>query len=143
MAKMIFLNLPVSDVARATAFYEAIGAVKNPQFSNETASCMVLSETIHVMLLSHDMFRTFTPKPVVDARAANEVLICISADSSGEIDAIVDRAAAAGGRADPAPGQDHGWMRSRSFEDPDGHFWEVAWMDMAAAATANGAMADA
>jgi len=86
MAKLIFVNLPVSDLARATAFYQAIGAEKNQQFCDETASCMVFSETIHAMLLTHDKFRQFTPKKIADARTCSEVLICISADSRDEVD---------------------------------------------------------
>ena len=133
MAKMIFVSLPVSDLKRATAFYQAIGAVKNPQFSDDTASCMVFSDTIHAMLLTHDKFRQFTPKAVADAKKVSEVLICISAESREGVDAIVDKAAPAGGKLDPCPKQDHGFMYGRSFEDPDGHIWEVMWMDVAAA----------
>jgi predicted lactoylglutathione lyase len=136
MAKMIFVNLPVTDLGRATAFYEAIGAQRNPQFSDETASCMVFSETIYAMLLTHEKFRQFTPKAISDARTSSEVLICISADSRAAVDDVVDSANAAGGRADPAPKQDHGFMYGRSFEDPDGHIWEVMWMDVAAAQSA-------
>jgi uncharacterized protein len=135
MPKMIFVNLPVADLGRATAFYEAIGAVKNPQFSDDTASCMVLSDTIFTMLLTHDKFRQFTPKTIADARATSEVLICLSADSRGEVDEIVDKAKANGGKADPGPRQDFGFMYGRSFEDPDGHIWELMWMDVAAATT--------
>jgi uncharacterized protein len=135
MPKMIFVNLPVADLGRATAFYEAIGAVKNPQFSDDTASCMVLSDTIFTMLLTHDKFRQFTPKAIADARATSEVLICLSADSRGEVDEIVDKAKASGGKADPGPRQDFGFMYGRSFEDPDGHIWELMWMDVAAATT--------
>jgi predicted lactoylglutathione lyase len=137
MAKLIFVNLPVTDLARATAFYEAIGARKNPQFCGPTASCMVFSETIHAMLLTHEAFREFTPKPIADARSSSAVLICLSADSRDEVDAVVASAGAAGGRVDPGPKQDHGFMYGRSFEDPDGHIWEVMWMDMAAAAKAH------
>jgi predicted lactoylglutathione lyase len=137
MSKLIFVNLPVTDLKRATAFYEAIGATKNPQFSDDTASCMVFSETIHAMLLTHDKFRQFTPKTIADARKVSEVLIAISADSRNGVDALVDKANQAGGKADPAPKQDHGFMYSRSLEDPDGHIWEVVWMDVAAA-TAGG-----
>lgn len=133
MPKLIFVNLPVSDLARATAFYEAVGARKEERFCDAAASCMVFSETIHAMLLTHDKFRQFTPKEIADARRASEVLICVSADSRGEVDAITDKAAAAGGRADPCPKQDHGFMYGRGFEDPDGHIWEVMWMDVAAA----------
>ncbi|KAB0264838.1 VOC family protein [Microvirga brassicacearum] len=133
MAKMIFVNLPVTDLARATAFYEAVGAEKNPQFSDGTASCMVFSETIHAMLLTHDKFRQFTPKAIANAKETSEVLICLSADSRDDVDDIVGKAKAAGGTIDPGPKQDYGFMYGRSFEDPDGHIWEVMWMDMAAA----------
>jgi predicted lactoylglutathione lyase len=132
MSRLIFVNLPVTDLARATAFYEAIGARKNEQFCDGTASCMVFSETIHTMLLTHDKFRQFTPKPIADAKQATEVLICISADSRTEVDAMVEKAAAAGGRLDPGPKQEYDFMYGRSFEDPDGHIWEVMWMDVAA-----------
>ncbi len=130
MPKLIFVNLPVSDLKKATAFYEAVGATKNPMFSDDTGSCMVFSETIHVMLLTHDKFRMFTPRKVADARAASEVLICLSADSKAEVDGFATKAAATGGKADPSPVQDHGFMYGRSFEDPDGHIWETMWMDM-------------
>ena len=133
MAKLIFINLPVGDLARATAFYQAVGASKNPQFSDDTASCMVFSDTIHAMLLTHDKFRQFTPKKIADARTTSEVLICISADSREAVDEVVSRAAGAGGTADPSPKQDYGFMYGRSFEDPDGHIWEVMWMDVEAA----------
>ncbi|WP_298961280.1 VOC family protein [uncultured Methylobacterium sp.] len=132
MSRMIFVNLPVVDLPASLAFYEAIGGRQNPHFSDETAACMVLSEAIHVMLLTHGKFRQFTPRPVADARAASEVLLCLSLDGRAEIDAVVDRAVAAGGRADPGPPQDHGFMASRSVEDPDGHIWELMWMDPAA-----------
>ena len=136
MAKLIFVNLPVSDLPRATAFYEAVGAKKNEQFSDGTASCMVFSETIHVMLLTHDKFRQFTPKKIANANETSEVLICLSADSREEVDDMVGRARAAGGMLDPCPQQDYGFMYGRSFEDPDGHIWEVMWMDLAAAQAA-------
>ena len=132
MSKMIFVNLPVRDLPRATAFYEAIGAARNPQFSDDTASCMVFSDTIHVMLLTHDKFAQFTSKGIADARETSEVLICISADSREGVDDIADRALAAGGR-EARPVEDHGWMYCRPFEDPDGHIWEPMWMDMEAA----------
>src|ERR1700674_3723182 len=143
MAKLIFVNLPVTNLARATAFYQAIGADKNEQFSDGTASCMVLSETIHVMLLTHDKFRQFTPKKIADARTSSEVLICTSADSRNAVDDVVGKAQAAGGGADPGPKQDYGFMYGRSFEDPDGHIFELMWMDVAAATTAPAATAHA
>ncbi|TPQ32066.1 lactoylglutathione lyase [Bradyrhizobium guangdongense] len=135
MSRMIFVNLPVADLARATAFYEAIGATKNPQFSDDTASCMVVSDTIFVMLLTHDKFKQFTPKSIADAKKSSEVLLCLSADSRAEVDDIVGKAKTSGGIADPGPKQDFGIMYGRSFEDPDGHIWEVMWMDVAAATT--------
>jgi predicted lactoylglutathione lyase len=142
MAKMIFVNLPVTDLARATAFYQAIGAEKNPQFSDDTASCMVFSETIYAMLLTHDKFRQFTPKKISDAKASSEVLICLSADSRVEVDDIIGKAQSAGGGVDPCPKQDYGVMYGRSFEDPDGHIWEVMWMDVATANAGQSTMAD-
>ena len=136
MAKLIFVNLPVVDLERSTAFYEAVGAEKNEQFCDATASCMVFSDTIHAMLLTHDKFRQFTPKKIANARDTSEVLICLSADSREAVDDMVDKAAAAGGNVDPSPKQDYGFMYGRSFEDPDGHIWEVMWMDVEAAKTA-------
>lgn len=130
MSKLIFVNLPVADLPAAKAFYEAIGAVNNPTFTDETAACMVFSETIHVMLLTHDKFAQFTPKRIADARETSEVLICISEDSREGVDAITDAALAAGGK-EPREKQDHGFMYGRSFEDLDGHIWEPMWMDMA------------
>jgi len=135
MPRLIFVNFPVSDLARSTAFYEAVGAVKDARFCDEaTAVCMVFSETIHVMLLTRDKFRQFTPKEIANARETSEVLICVSMDSREAVDAMVEEAGPAGGKADPTPKQDHGFMYGRSFEDPDGHIWEVMWMDAAAAA---------
>jgi predicted lactoylglutathione lyase len=128
---MIFVNLPVRDLARATAFYEAVGARKVEQFCDGAASCMRFSETIHAMLLTHDKYRQFTSKQIADARATSEVLICLSAESRAEVDDTIGKAGAAGGVADPGPKQDHGCMYGRSFEDPDGHVWEVMWMDAA------------
>src|SRR5687768_15737273 len=119
MSKLIFVNLPVTDLNRSIAFYEAIGATKNEMFSDETAACMVLSDTIHVMILTHDKFAQFTPKRIADAHATSEVLICVSEDSREGVDAITERALAAGGR-EPREKQDFGFMYGRSFEDPDG-----------------------
>ena len=141
MAKMIFVNLPVTDLARSTAFYQAIGAEKNPQFSDDTGSCMVFSEAIYVMLLTHDKYRQFTSKKIADAKATSQVLICLSADSRGAVDDMIGKAQGAGGGADPGPKQDYGFMYGRSFEDPDGHHWEVMWMDVAAATAAQPATA--
>lgn len=134
MPKMIFINLPVTDLDRSLAFYEAIGGRKEPKFSNEQAAMIVLSETIYVMLLTKPFYATFTGKPIADAHQSSQVLLALSAESSGEVDVTVDKAASAGGKADPGPKQDMGGlMYSRSFEDPDGHHWEAVWMDEKAA----------
>jgi len=133
MTRMIFVNLPVSDLQRARAFVEALGAVNEPRFTDETAACMTFSDSIHVMLLTHDKFNQFTPRPVADARAGSEVLLCLSSDSRESVDSTLERAVAAGGTADPSPKQDYGVMYGRSVADPDGHIWEIMWMDAAAA----------
>ena len=143
MPRMIFVNLPVADLSRSIAFYEAIGARKEPKFSNEAAAMMVVSDTIHVMLLTHDKYRQFTSKKIADAKTSSQVLICLSADSREAVDDTVGKAQAAGGGADPGPKQDYGFMYGRSFEDPDGHHWEVMWMDVAAATAAQSATAAA
>ena len=139
MAKTIFLNLPVADVEKSTAFYKALGFEQNMQFSQEgQAAAMVWSDTISVMLLSHEFFQTFLPagKTIADTRAATEALICLSFDSREEVDAVTEAAARAGGRADVRDRQDMGFMYARAFEDPDGHIYEPMFMDMAAAAAA-------
>ena len=143
MSKLIFVNLPVSDLPRSMAFYAALGAVNNEQFTDHTAACMVFSETIHVMLLTHDKFRQFTPKTIANARETTEVLICMSADSRDDVDGTIAKAEAAGGKIDVGPKQDYGFMYGRSFEDLDGHIWEVMWMDMEAAKETMGEMASA
>ncbi len=133
MDKMIFVNLPVTDLPRSMAFYEAIGFTNNPQFTNEAAACMVWSETIYVMLLTHDFWKTFTTKDIPDAHTSSQVALCVNFDSREEVDKITETAAASGGKGDSSPPQDHGFMYQRSFEDPDGHSWEPMWMDPAVA----------
>ena len=130
MPKQIFVNLPVRDLKKATAFYTAIGASQNPQFSDDTASCMVLSETIFVMLLTHAKWASFTKKPIVDAHRESEVMLALSADDRSAVDKIVASAGANGGKADVNPKQDFGFMYGRSFEDVDGHIWESMFVDM-------------
>jgi len=133
MARMIFVNLPVTDLVQSRAFLEALGAVNEPRFTDDTAACMTLSDSIHVMLLTHDKFSQFTPRPIADAKAGSEVLLCLSSDSRKSVDSTIERAVADGGTADPSPKQDYGVMYGRSVADPDGHIWEVMWMDAAAA----------
>lgn len=135
MPQLIFINLPVQDLNRSIAFYEAVGASKNPRFSDDTAACMVLSDTIHVMLLTHDKWRQFTDRQIPDAHASAQVLLCLSRDSRDAVDVITEQAAGAGGLIDPTPTQDYGFMYGRSYADPDGHIWEVMWIDLAAAET--------
>jgi predicted lactoylglutathione lyase len=129
MAKMIFINLPVRNLPQAKAFYAALGAVNNPQFTDETAACMVFSEAIHVMLLTHEKWSSFTKKPISDAHKASEVMLALSSESRDAVNAVTDAAGKSGGKADVNPPQDHGFMFGRSFEDLDGHIWELVWMD--------------
>ncbi len=141
MTRMIFVNLPVADLDRSVRFYEAVGARKEPKFSNDKAAMMVFSETISVMLLRHEFYSGFTGKRIADAHETSQVLLAISCDSRAEVDRLVEAAASAGGKADPGPKQDMGGMMyGRSFEDPDGHHWEPMWMDAAAAEQGAGAL---
>ena len=133
MSRMIFVNLPVSDLDKSRAFLEALGAVNDPRFTDETAAAMSFSDTIHVMILTHEKFSQFTPRPIADPKAGSEVLLCLSADSRESVDSTVERAVTAGGTADLAPKQDYGVMYGRSVADPDGHIWEIMWMEPAAA----------
>jgi uncharacterized protein len=134
MSKLIFINLPVTDLDRSKKFYEAIGARNEPRFTDDNAAMMVLSDVIHVMLLKHDFYSTFTSKPIADAHRSSQVLLALSADSVADVDALVEKAGSAGGLKDPGPRQDMGGMMyERSFEDPDGHHWEAVWMDPKAA----------
>lgn len=137
MGKSIFVNLPVADVAKSTAFYEAIGFRKNGQFSNDRGSAMVWSDTITVMVLEKSLYGTFTPKQIVDAHTSSEVLIALSFDSRAEVDAITEAAIAAGGREAHEP-EDEGYMYSRAFEDLDGHGFGPFCMDLQAAAATKG-----
>ena len=132
MSRMIFINLPVADLARSKAFYEAIGFINEPKFSNEFGAMMKLSDDISVMLLTHEFYSTFTTRPIGDTHRESRVLLCMSCDSREEVDAIIEKVAANGGKIDQSPkseAQDGGPMYGRDFEDPDGHQWEPMWMD--------------
>ncbi len=129
MSMQVFINLPVHDLPKAKAFYTAIGATNNPQFSDETAACMVFSESIFVMLLTHEKWATFTRKPIAD-RSQSEVMLAISCDGRNAVDKMTDTAGSRGGKADVNPKQDLGFMYGRSFEDLDGHIWEAFFMDV-------------
>ena len=130
--KMIFVNLPVRDLGKSIAFYESLGFTNEPRFTDETAACMQWSDTIFVMILTHDKWRVFTRRPIPDA-GSSEVSLALTSESRAAVDAMADAAAANGGAADVNPAQDHGFMFSRSFADPDGHVWEPMWMDPAVA----------
>lgn len=132
MPQMIFVNLPVKDLAKSMDFFKALGFSFNPQFSDETGACMVISDTIFAMLLTHEKFAGFSPKPIADTQKTTEVLIALSRDDREAVDAIVTAALAAGGSTFSEP-QDHGFMYGRAFRDLDGHVWEAFWMDPAAA----------
>jgi predicted lactoylglutathione lyase len=132
MAKMILVNLPVTDLPRSMAFYEAIGFTNNPTFTNDQAASMMWTDEIAVMLLTHDFWKTFSDKAIPDAHTSAQVFLCLTHDSRADVDAIVSKAGAAGGRPEPTPTQDHGFMYGSSFEDPDGHIWENVFMDMSA-----------
>jgi uncharacterized protein len=132
MSRKIFVNLPIRDMERARAFFGALGFSFNPQFTNDQGACMVVAEDIFVMLLVEPFFQGFTKKRIADAKASTEVLVCLSCESRAEVDDLVKKALAAGGTAPNAP-QDHGFMYGHGFEDPDGHLWELVWMDPNAA----------
>jgi hypothetical protein len=127
MHTQIYVNLPVHDLARSTAFYRALGYEFDPQFSNEQGACLMLGPKLYAMLLTRPFFETFSTRPVADATQTTGVLVCLSCDSRAEVDGLVARALAAGGRMPRAP-QDHGWMYMQCFEDPDGHVWELMHM---------------
>ncbi|HEY1081931.1 MAG TPA: VOC family protein [Prosthecobacter sp.] len=129
--QMIFVNLPVKDLSRSKEFFKQLGYSFNDQFCDDTAACLVIGENIHAMLLTEPKFQTFTPKPIADATKSTEVLIALSCTSRAEVDDLVSKAEKAGGsRYNDAT--DHGFMYHHGFQDPDGHIWEVMWMDPSA-----------
>lgn len=132
MEKMIFVNLPVADLSRSVAFYAAIGFTKNDQFSDETAACMVLSDAIYVMLLTHDKWKSFTDRPICPP-GSSEVSLALALEDRDAVDRFVGAGAAHGGIADVNPMQDLGFMYGRDIADPDGHVWGPFFMDMSAA----------
>lgn len=131
MSKMIFVSLPVTDLDASIGFYKALGFERNPQFSDDTAACMVWSEAIYAMLLTHAKWRTFTDRPLPAAGSAG-MMLSLSMDSRDAVDAMNRAAAAHGGQADANPAQDLGFMYTRDIADPDGHLWAAFWMDPAA-----------
>ena len=128
MAKQIFVNLPVKDLQRSVEFFTALGFSFNPKFTDENATCMIVDDNIFVMLLVEKYFKTFINKPVADATTSAEVLVCLSCDSRAEVETLVGKALQAGGKT-PMPAKDYGFMYQHGFEDPDGHLWELAYMD--------------
>lgn len=133
MHKQIYVNLPVSDLARSRAFFSALGYQFEPKFSNEMGACLVLGDKLYAMLLTQAFFQGFTGKPVVDASQATEVIVCLNCDSRAAVDGLVAKALAAGGTVPRSP-VDHGVMYVHGFEDLDGHIWELMHMDTSAAA---------
>ncbi len=129
MKKQIFINLPVADLKKSMDFYTQIGFTNNPQFTDETAACMVLSEEIFVMLLTHAKFNEFTKKKIADTKTTASVINSLSVESNDTVNAIISKAIAAGG-TEPTQAKDYGFMQQRSFEDFDGHLWEVLYMDL-------------
>lgn len=136
MSTKIFVNLPVKDLERSKAFFAKLGYSFNPQFTDDKAACMVISEDIYTMLLTEPFFKTFTHKDIADAAKTTEVLVALSADSRGKVDDMLRKALAAGAK-EPREPQEYGFMYGRSFEDLDGHIWEVIWMDPKAIKQAN------
>lgn len=128
MATKIFINLPVRDLGRSVAFFGLLGFSVEERFTDETAACMVVSDSIFVMLLTEAKFKTFSPKPVADARETTEVLIGLSRESRGDVDEMVRKAVAAGGSTYSQP-QDHGFMYGHGFQDLDGHIWELVYLE--------------
>ena len=131
MATKIFVNLPVKDLKASIEFFTKLGYTFNPQFTDETATCMIISEDIYAMLLTHEKFKVFTPKEICDATKSSEVLICLSCESREQVDELVGKAVAAGGTTYNKP-QDHGFMYGHGYQDLDGHIWELMWMDPSA-----------
>lgn len=127
MSKQVFINLPVADLPRAMAFFKALGYSHNPRFTDDTAACIVIGDTIFVMLLTHAKFREFIPSAICDTTKFTEVLICLACESREEVDTLVRKAVAAGGET-YAPPKDYGFMYQHSFADPDGHRWELVHM---------------
>ncbi len=138
MATQIFVNLPVKDLDKSKKFFTDIGFTINPQFTDEKAACVVISEDIYAMILREEFFKTFIPnKEIADSTKSTEVIVALSADSKEKVNELADKALAAGASKLREP-EDHGFMYSRSFQDPDGHIWEVFYMDMNAAPTTPG-----
>jgi len=131
MATKIFVNLPVKDLNKTTEFFTKLGFTFNPQFTDENATCMIVGEDIFVMLLVEKFFKTFTKKEICDTAKNTEVIVALSAESREKVDQMINKAIEAGGKESRAP-QDHGWMYGRSFQDNDGHLWEIIYMDESA-----------
>jgi predicted lactoylglutathione lyase len=129
MAKKIFVNLPVADLKKSMDFYTKVGFTNNPVFTDDTAACMVLTDEIFVMLLTHSKLSQFTDKKIISAKDSVGVINALSVDTPAEVTQMVDAALKAGG-SEPVPAKDYGFMQQRTFEDPDGNLWEVLYMDM-------------
>jgi predicted lactoylglutathione lyase len=131
MSRKIFVNLPVKNLKQSIDFFTKLGFSFNPQFTDETATCMIVSDDIFVMLLTHDKFKSFTPNTICDTTKSTEVLVCLSSESRTAVDEMVSNAIAAGGNTYNKP-QDHGFMYAHGFQDLDGHIWEIVYMESSA-----------
>ncbi len=129
MATQVFVNFPVKDLDKSKAFFSQLGYTFNPQFTDEKAACMVISDTIYSMLVTEPMFKTFTPKTIADGHITKEVIVCLSCESRAKVDETIQKAVAAGGTAWPAEPLDHGFMYYHGFQDLDGHHWEIMFME--------------
>ena len=129
MQSQVFINLAVKDINKSLAFYSQIGFTNNPQFSDDSSKCMIWSETIFVMIMTHDKFKTFATKPIADTKNNIAALFALSVESLDKVNDLVNKGLAAGG-SEPVPFQDYGFMQKRNIEDPDGHTWEIFYMDM-------------
>lgn len=128
MKHKVYINLPVANLDISKRFYAALGYSFNPLYTNDVAACLVISDEIHVMLLTKPFFSTFTNKEIIDAQTSAQVMLCLGAESREEVDILVDKAISVGAKPE-RPTNDHSFMYERSFNDPDGHIWEIMWLD--------------
>ena len=129
MPTQVFINFPVKDLEKSKAFFAQLGYTFNPQFTDENAACMVISDTIYSMLVTEPKFKTFTSKEIADGHATKEVIVCLSCENRAKVDETISKAVAAGGKAWPTEPLDYGFMYYHGFEDLDGHHWEIMFMD--------------
>lgn len=135
----VFISLPVTNLEKSVAFYKAMGLNENKDFSDQDVAWMILSETFSVMLITHEKWKGFTTRLIPDAKKTAQFALIVSKENKKAVDTMIESGASAGGKSDPNPIEDHGFMYGRSIEDPDGHIWEAKWMDMSAILSQTGA----